>query len=169
MVLSRCEQCLEPLEHGCGKASCLTPEDDMKMIWTGQAVDKGWTQPMPPELPENMRKVLKWIASTSPKERMQFRETVVSSLERADAKQRWSGLLDQWYAAVDPEIRMVHSRVVSGMFFMVSSCCQVSGQVNGLLLAQLVEVVGHCDASCVEFLRHGKLVGASYSALRSVS
>jgi hypothetical protein len=108
-----------------------------------------------PVLRDGVSKALAWQSKTSPQERIAFRERMMQALEQTDARQRLSGLLDEWYAGVNEEIREVHrsARVVCVPYVILLP--QVSGETNGLLLYQLAVIAGHCDLDCVEFFRRG--------------
>lgn len=122
MVVCVCEQCENPVGTTCGDAAKLKlgPEDEQKLKWANQAIERGWGgEAADPSLSPNISKVLQWLVAASSKERMEFREAMVSKLERTDASQRISGMLEQWYAGVNPEVRKVRARLL--VFLMLRS------------------------------------------------
>ena len=80
---------------------------------------------------------LEWQAARSPKQIMEEREAVICALEDACARMFKSGLVADWYAGCDENIKTL---------------CRV---VNGPLLEQLAKITQHCDPVCIEFFRVG--------------
>ena len=73
----------------------------------------------------------------SPAEIVEFRETVMSQLEKASERIHACGASDAWYGDADLLLR------------------GVVGTSNGLLFEQLIKAVGHEDVECANLLRHG--------------
>ena len=65
------------------------------------------------------------------------REGMMARLEDAGCKMRESGVCEQWFCGVDPEIRAV------------------AGDANGQLFAALLQATGYVDCACVDLLRDG--------------
>jgi len=107
MVLITCEQCQRAVGLDCGDGTRFAHDDNQKLLWFRRAIEAGWTEPGVAPPSDRIAKVVSWLASSSPQERIAFRESMVRSLEKADASQRQSGLLDSWYDGVNLEIRKV--------------------------------------------------------------
>ena len=77
------------------------------------------------------------VCSLTPSEIIEFRETVLSQLEKASERIRACGASDAWYGDADSLLR------------------GVVGSSNGFLFEQLIKAVGHEDVECANLLRYG--------------
>ncbi len=77
------------------------------------------------------------MSERSAKEIIEWREGVISQLEKANELMRASGMCAKWFDSCDQET------------------LAVTGQANGHLFEQLLRASQYRDVQCVELLREG--------------
>jgi len=103
-----CKKCgHEKLGPDCGINGELKPEDKQKLEWVMRCVDSDYPNSDDVALNGRVHRALKWHSRTTPSERTEFRENMVRKLQRVDAEQRSSGMLEAWNHNADAEIREV--------------------------------------------------------------
>ena len=111
-------------KHGplCGLDSDWLPEEKEKIDWVMRCVVSDYPGCEDAVLSERVQKACDWHSRTTAQERIEFRENMVRSIERADAEQRSSGMLEAYYRDSVVEIREV-LHLVSSVCIGVCLCC----------------------------------------------